>query len=100
MLTHLSPQDAGAIIASLVSALVSVVVFTVWLIKRALDDKDARIHTLEGQISGALAQIADNGESLVRSMDAQLGIAREQRLIEEMKARLTLPAPDDVAKRP
>jgi hypothetical protein len=33
-------------------------------------------------------------------MDAQLGIAREQRLIEEMKARLTLPAPDDVAKRP
>jgi hypothetical protein len=101
MLQHLSPADAGAIIASLVSALVSVVVFTVWLLKRSLDDKDARIHVLENQIDGALGRIADNGESVARSIETTLGIVREQRIISEMQARLTLPTPttDDPQKR-
>jgi hypothetical protein len=99
MLQHLSPQDAGAIIASLVSALVSVVVFTVWLLKRSLDDKDARIHVLENQLDGALIRIAANGETVARSIETTLGIVREQRIISEMQARLTLPAPDAPQKK-
>jgi hypothetical protein len=99
MLQNLSPQDAGAIIASLVSALLAVVGFAVWLLKRALDDKDARIRALEGQNSGALAQIAANGESIARSIETTLSIVREQRVIMEMQARFTLPAPDDATKR-
>jgi hypothetical protein len=99
MLQNLSPQDAGAIIASLVSALLAVVGFAVWLLKRALDDKDARIHVLEAQLDGALARIADNGESVARSIEALLAIGKEQRLLAEMQARLTLPAPTEQTKR-
>jgi hypothetical protein len=99
MLQNLSPEDAGAIIASLVSALLAVVGFAVWLLKRALDDKDARIHVLEAQLDGALARIADNGESVARSIEALLAIGKEQRLLAEMQARLTLPAPTEQTKR-
>ncbi len=99
MLTHLTPQDAQIVVGSLVSALLAVVGFAVWLLKRALDDKDARIHVLEAQLDGALARIADNGESVARSIEALLAIGREQRLISEMQARLTLPAPPDEPKK-
>jgi hypothetical protein len=99
MLQNLSPTDAGAIIAALVSALLSVVGFAVWLFKYILDEKDARIRALEGQNSGSLAQIAANGESIARSIETTLSIVREQRVIMEMQARFTLPAPDEIQKR-
>jgi hypothetical protein len=99
MLQNLSPQDAGVVIAALVSALLSVVGFAVWLLKRALDDKDARIRVLEAQLDGALGRIADNGESAARSIETLLAIGKEQRLISEMQARLTLPAPPNEQRK-
>jgi hypothetical protein len=99
MLQNLSPQDAGVVIAALVSALLSVVGFAVWLLKYILDSKDERIRILETQNSGAVAQIAANGEAIARSLDTTLGIVREMRVIQEMQARLTLPAPDERQQR-
>lgn len=86
MLTQLSSTDAGIVISALVSALVAVVLFAVWLIKKTLDDKDKQIAALQIQVAG-IGQVATNAERLGTTMEQLLGIVREMRILLDIAYR-------------
>lgn len=93
MLSHLSPEDAGIIIGSLVSALISVGGFAVWLIRYIITEQRDRITLLDGHV-GAIAQITRSTEAIAATLDTALGVIREMRIVQEMQLTRRL-TPDE-----
>jgi hypothetical protein len=86
MLSALTAPDAAIIISALVTALLAVVGFAVYLIRYILGDKDAQIAALRLQVAG-IEQVAHNAERFGTSLEQVAATVREVRLLMEMQIK-------------